>query len=256
MKRAGQKAWVIAAGGMVLFWATMYVLVTSADLALVDAILLSTLLVGVPMLSMAQLPLIEGQQIERLPAYWSSIVTLWLLGSACWFVGARDGGAAALGLVSIGMFPFFAWSVGLTAAGMGIIVVFRAVGRRFGVVESALLRDLLPQTRREQGVFTVLSFAAGTGEELAYRGYSIPMLLPLIGTGWAVAITTAVFGLMHGYQGWVGIIRTALMGGVLAGGFLAAGSLWPPIAAHVAIDLLAGIVFGERLLSHPGDDGV
>ena len=61
---------------------------------------------------------------------------------------------------------------------------------------------------------------------------------------------------MHGYQGWLGMVRTALMGGVLAGGFLAAGSLWPPIVAHIAIDILAGIVFGERLLSHPGGPGV
>ena len=39
---------------------------------------------------------------------------------------------------------------------------------------------------------------------------------------------TPVFGAMHVYQGWIGVVRTALRGGVLAGGFLASGSLWPP----------------------------
>jgi membrane protease YdiL (CAAX protease family) len=41
------------------------------------------------------------------------------------------------------------------------------------------------------------------------------------------------------------------MGAFLAGGFLASGSLWPPILAHTLIDVLAGIVLGERLLTEP-----
>ena len=64
----------------------------------------------------------------------------------------------------------------------------------------------------------------------------------------AAVVSTAVFGIMHAYQGSMGVARTTLMGGVLAWGFLASGSLWPPILAHVLIDVLAGIVLGERLL--------
>ena len=119
-----------------------------------------------------------------------------------------------------------------------------------------LLRNLLPQTPRERRVFGVLSLAAGTGEELAYRGYAISVLSPLLGVTGAVVLTTAVFGVMHGYQGPLGMIRTSLMGGVLAVGFLASGSLLPAIFAHTAIDLLAGIVFGERLLSPAAATGV
>ena len=76
----------------------------------------------------------------------------------------------------------------------------------------------------------------------------IPVLAPVLGTLPAAFLSTVVFGIMHGYQGSMGIARTMLMGGVLAWGFLASGSLWPPIIAHVLIDLLAGIVLGERLL--------
>jgi membrane protease YdiL (CAAX protease family) len=46
------------------------------------------------------------------------------------------------------------------------------------------------------------------------------------------------------------------MGGFLAWGFLASGSLWPAILAHTAIDLLAGIVLGEKLLSPTRAGGV
>jgi len=47
-----------------------------------------------------------------------------------------------------------------------------------------------------------------------------------------------------------------VLGGALAWGFLASGSLWPAIVAHALIDVLAGVVLGERLLSPPRATGV
>jgi membrane protease YdiL (CAAX protease family) len=82
------------------------------------------------------------------------------------------------------------------------------------------------------------------------------VLAPLLGVGGAAALTSLVFGVLHGYQGWLGTARTAVMGGFLAWGFLAAGSLWPAIVAHTAVDLLAGIVLGEKLMSHAKSAGV
>jgi membrane protease YdiL (CAAX protease family) len=101
-----------------------------------------------------------------------------------------------------------------------------------------------------------LSVAAGVGEETAYRGYATTVLGGLMGSPGAAAVTSLVFGVLHGYQGWLGTARTALMGGLLAWGFLAAGSLWPPIVAHTAVDLLAGIVLGEKLLPQAKPIGV
>ena len=162
--------------------------------------------------------------VDRLPAYWSSILTLWLLGTGCWLVGTRDDGASAIGIVLLPVGAMVGWSVGLTAAGMGIILLFRWVGSRVGVAETLLLRSLLPRTTEERRVFAVLSVAAGTGEELAYRGYVDPDAgADLLGIGGAAALSTLVFGLMHGYQGRLGIVRTALMGAVLAGGFIRIG---------------------------------
>jgi membrane protease YdiL (CAAX protease family) len=98
--------------------------------------------------------------------------------------------------------------------------------------------------------------AAGLGEELAYRGYAILALAPLTGTLGAAAVTTVVFAVMHAYQGRLGVVRTGVMGAVLAAGFLATGSILPSILAHASIDVLAGVVLGERLLSPERAPGV
>lgn len=217
-------------------------------LELADAVLLAILLGAVPGLAIAQVPLVDDVQVERLPAYWSSIATLWILGTACWLVGSRDGGAAALGLVALPPIPFVFWTLALTLAGLLLIVLFHAFALWAGLHDSDLLEQLLPRTGRERGVFALLSVAAGFGEELAYRGYAILILAPLFGVGAGAVLSTVVFGIVHAYQGGLGIVRTGLMGGVLAWGYLAAGSLWPAIAAHVLIDLVAGIWVGERLL--------
>ena len=237
--------------GLGLFWIVLLALVLGAGMALVDAILLAVLLAAVPALAIAQVPLVDDLEIERLPAYWSSIATLWVLGGACWLVGARSEGVAALGLVGLPAGPLVLWSVGLAAAGLLIIVLFHGLARATGALDSDLLEQLLPRTPRERRVFALLSVAAGTGEELAYRGYAIPVLAPLLGLTGAAVLSTAVFGVIHAYQGALGIVRTGLMGGVLAWGFLASGSLWPPIIAHTLIDLVAGIALGDKLLVTP-----
>ena len=89
-------------------------------------------------------------------------------------------------------------------------LAFRWVGTALKLKESRVLRALLPETAQERGVFTLLSVSAGFGEEVAYRGYAIPVLIPITGVAGAVFITSIVFGGMHAYQGALGIIRTRL----------------------------------------------
>lgn len=237
--------------GLGLFCVVLLVLRVAAGVALVDAILLAVLLAAVPGFAIAQVPLIDDVRIDRLPAYWSSIATLWILGTACWFVGSRQGGAAALGLVGLPAVPFLLWTLGLAAAGLLVVALFHGMALRWGLADSDVLVQLLPRSSRERGVFALLSVAAGSGEELAFRGYVIPALTPLLGVMGAATLSSAVFGVVHAYQGALGVVRTGLMGGVLAWGFLASGSLWPPIVAHTIIDLVAGLWLGERLLVRP-----
>lgn len=244
---AGALSWA----GVGLFWVAVVALSWGAGVALLDAILLAVLLVVVPAFALAQVPLVAGAAIERIPAYWSSILTLWVLGTACWLVGSRHGGGAAVGMVGLPAVPLVLWSVGLTLAGLTVMAAFRILATVLPVTDSPLLAQLLPRTPKERRLFGVLSVAAGAGEELAYRGYVIPMLAPLAGVVGSAVISTAVFGVVHAYQGPLGIVRTSLMGGILAWGFLASGSLLAPIIAHTLIDILAGIVIGERLLLSP-----
>jgi len=125
-----------------------------------------------------------------------------------------------------------------------------------GVRESPMLRYLLPRRHEERHAFGVLSVAAGFGEEIAYRGYAMTVLTPVLGVGGAAVLTSTVFGVLHGYQGSLGILRTGVMGGVLAWGFLASGSLWPAVISHTVIDLAAGLWLGERLLPPERAPGV
>jgi membrane protease YdiL (CAAX protease family) len=247
---------VIAASGAVLFWIVQQVLQRAAGLALADSILVAVLVVAVPSVALAQVPLAADLRVERLPAYWGSLATLWLLGTAAWLVGTRDGGPDAVGLVPLPWPSLVAWTIGLTLGAGAIILVFRWIVERTATEETAVLRDLIPRTSQEKQVFALLSVAAGVGEEIAYRGYAITALAPSLGVGGAAVLTSVVFGGLHAYQGWLGTMRTAAMGGLLAWGFVAAGSLWPAILAHTAIDLLAGIVLGEKLLSPRKPGGV
>ena len=176
--------------GATLFWAVQLSLYLLGGLSLLDTILLATLLIAIPALAIAQVPLAQEALIERLPAYWSSIATLWVLGTISWLVGTRTEGLAAIGLTLLPPVPFIAWTLGLTAAGLGIIVVFRQVALGLRVRESPLLRSLLPRTAEERGVFAILSLAAGVGEEVAYRGYAIPVLIPVVGSVGALLLTS------------------------------------------------------------------
>ena len=221
------------------------------DVALVDATLLGILLAALPALALAQVPLAAEVPLQRIPTYLGSIGFLTLLGFASWLVGTRSGGAASIGLVALPPLTLTAWTAGLVLVGMGVIYLFRALEARLGTVESVVLRELLPRNGSERGVFAVLSAAAGLGEELAYRGYAVSALAPIVGVGPAAAVTSVAFGVLHGYQGSLGMSRASVIGGVFAFGFIASGSLWPPIIAHAAIDVLAGIVLGERLLIQP-----
>jgi membrane protease YdiL (CAAX protease family) len=242
--------------GTILFWIVLYGLTSWGGLERTDAVLSAVLFVVLPALAVGQAPLMADAHIDRLPAYWSSIATLWILGTLSWLVGTRADGLSAIGFVWTSGASILLWSVILTVVGLVTVGSFRIVALRLGLHETRVIRELRPRTREEKGVFFLLSIAAGVGEEVAYRGYAIPLLIPVLGSLGSVAVTSMIFGLLHVYQGTLGVLRTAVMGGFLAWGFLASGSLIPPIIAHTLIDMLAGIVLAERLLLPPKETGV
>jgi membrane protease YdiL (CAAX protease family) len=99
---------------------------------------------------------------------------------------------------------------------------------------------LLPRTRRERHLFTVVGLTAGICEEWLYRGFFMAVVAALAGglpTIVLVLVAAGAFGLAHAYQGVVGMLTTAVLGGVLAALYLDTRSLLLPVLLHAAIDL-------------------
>ena len=145
--------------------------------------------------------------------------------------------------------------LGMTASMMAgaliAAIALRAVARRRGrtratpaAATAAVLR-MLPRTRRERLAFAALAVTAGIGEEIVWRGFGLAVLrswLPHAGPATYVLLLAVAFGWAHLYQGRVGVIVTALVGGVLAALYLASGSLLVPMVLHVLMDLRALLV--------------
>lgn len=77
-------------------------------------------------------------------------------------------------------------------------------------------------------------------EELLARGFLLQRSRLLIAGIWGpVLLSSLLFGLGHGYQGWIGIAQTALVGAILARATLYWGTLWPAIIAHAVLNTVA-----------------
>lgn len=206
------------------------------------------LLVVLPVLAVAQaraLRGIEPQQLPRLSLYASSAIMLWLLAIATIVTAAYSQFTARLiGLQSLQLDLFLAW----TSFALATATMLYAFGRYFGLQESPVLLHLLPQSVRERLSFIVLSITAGICEELVFRGFLIAALtVPLGSTALAVALSCALFGALHAYQGAPGALRASVLGLGLAIPFVVTGSLLPSVVAHTAIDLAGGLWLVRRL---------
>jgi uncharacterized protein len=162
------------------------------------------------------------------------------------FLAAMGWTHAHLGAPSVG--PEF---LGGLVGGASIAIVFGALvairaGRRGAKPKVLALGDIEPLMPRNgaETIWTgLLSINAGIGEELFFR-LTLPLLLVLV-TGnviAAFAIAAIVFGLVHVYQGWVGVLATTFLGAVFTGAYLLAGNLAWPMALHAGIDLIGLVV--------------
>lgn len=105
------------------------------------------------------------------------------------------------------------------------------------------IEPLLPRNGRERMAVVPLAFNAGISEELFFR-LALPVLLFQVGGSLWLALvgSTVIFGLVHAYQGWTGVLATGFVGGVLMVLYLSSGSLLKVMALHVVIDLVAFLV--------------
>lgn len=197
----------------------------------------------------------EGRADARLKTYhWILVmewgVTLGLL--AWWLLAGHEFGA--LGLVS--GFSGWAW----LALGLGLGATVFMIWQMSRVMKSPedlqKLRDsmgnlkaIAPQSPTEHRTFVAVSVTAGVCEEILYRGILMTVLTSVVGLWPAVALSSVVFGMGHIYQGFTGLIKTTLIGLVMALLTVFSGSLLVAIVLHTVIDLTSGRMMGAALAS-------
>jgi membrane protease YdiL (CAAX protease family) len=120
-------------------------------------------------------------------------------------------------------------------------LMYRRMARRGEQVPRPRRLDIvLPGTRAERLWACAVSVSAGVCEEVLFRGL---LITAGIAAGWppvvAVLASSALFGLVHLYQGWLGMVFATAFGLFAAWIYLRTGSLLLPIVLHVVMDLRA-----------------
>lgn len=157
----------------------------------------------------------------------------WPKGSAAMPLGMIVGVAAAM----------------LAGASLGAVAARRAGAKQSRTTTpvaggEAVLR-MLPRTGDERWAFAALAVTAGIGEEFVWRGFGLAALehvWPALHPALYVALLAIPFGWAHLYQGRSGMLVTGVLGAVMAGLYLASGSLLLPMLLHVLIDLRALLI--------------
>lgn len=100
---------------------------------------------------------------------------------------------------------------------------------------------MVPRRWPDMAWWVPISFLAGIGEEIVYRGVAFELLDRLLG-GWypAVAICVLAFALAHYVQGVIAILTIAVLSAALHVIVRATGNLYTVMAVHVLYDILAG----------------
>jgi len=163
---------------------------------------------------------------------------------AVFFGLSRD--MSTLGFVSAGGTGFWICA-GLIAVGSVALILSTKSSRQLSQSERdkqrASLGDLghfLPQNDEDLASFYRVSVTAGIVEEIVFRGFVLWYLTFFMPIWPAVLVSSVAFGLVHGYQGLGGIMRTGLVGLAFGALFVFSGSIWLPIIGHILVDVLQG----------------
>jgi uncharacterized protein len=117
--------------------------------------------------------------------------------------------------------------------------------RLFGTGRNVTVLAMLPHTAAEHAVWFAFSASAGFCEELVYRGYLQTQFAAFTGSvGFAVFIQAVLFGVAHCQQGLGPALRFAFYGMIFGIVARTRRSLLPCVAAHIGIDLAAGLLSG------------
>ncbi len=255
----GGVPWFIHAAMAALLLATLG-LNLRLGVGLAPAFLTGFLVFVLPFFSVAQLSAFDGRPMDRPGVYAGSALMLVLLTMMALVVGALGPGLAAMGLGGIDLATLGWATLRLGGATAVLMLVFHGIAKVAGISESRLLRELLPRNAHERRLFGGLSLLAGFGEEVVFRGFLLAVLTPALGDPWTALLASSLaFGVLHVYQGPFGVLRTAMLGGLLGASVILEGTLWPAVLVHALVDLVGGLVVGPRMVRElenlPGGPG-
>ena len=149
-----------------------------------------------------------------------------------------------IGFALVVAYVVFAWAQ--TRAALRRADVADLVREQLGRADT-----LMPHTPREFRMFQMVAITAGICEEVLYRGFVIWYLAVWTAIIPAALVSSILFGFAHIYIGIQHVLRTTIVGVVLAALVLVTGSLWPAVALHAAIDLFAGALTYRALHAAP-----
>jgi membrane protease YdiL (CAAX protease family) len=130
--------------------------------------------------------------------------------------------------------------------GLGLLAAWLAVefgfDRVFGGASPAGIQPLLVRHAAHIPLWIVLALSAGFVEELVFRGYLQRQFAALLRHRWAGVIAQAIFfGVTHGYQGALPVLKIAVFGLMFGAAALVRRSLVPGMFAHAAVDVIGGL---------------
>jgi CAAX protease family protein len=195
----------------------------------------------------------ETSQTDRLRLYASTVAFQWLLTAVIiWRAGTHGMTNSSLGLVARRPFFTAVISAGLVALVLANqLISLRLIGQRPEELHSKLAQVALrifPRDHLERLVFVGVVATVAICEEFVYRGFVQGLFTDIFQNALAgVLISSAMFSLAHLYQGKRGLISTCVVGLIFASARVITGSLIPGVAAHFAVDFVAGFLFPERL---------
>jgi membrane protease YdiL (CAAX protease family) len=193
---------------------------------------------------------------ERIRLYLSTIAFQWVaVGVVAWRATAHG-----LRWRDLGIVPPNPTTIIAAVAGAGVFGTLQWFNlRRLRRAKAArvhplrnLARAIMPQSRRELIVFFGLAVTAGVCEEFLYRGFAVAVFARLgLHASAVVAVSSALFGLAHLYQGRGGLVGTMILGIAFGTMRVTYGSLVPVVLWHTAVDVVAGLAGPRYLL--PGN---
>jgi uncharacterized protein len=93
----------------------------------------------------------------------------------------------------------------------------------------------------------VVLLAAAVDEELTFRGYPFQRLVEAVGPLGAIAVFSALFGIVHWLNpspSWISTLNTCLIGIPLAVAYLRTRALWLSIGLHFSWNFVQGYLLG------------